>query len=300
MKFAYLFFTLLLGCKVPITKKIVEMNPNFDFQGHRGCRGLLPENTIAAFIKAIDLGVTTLEMDVVISKDNEVVVSHEPFFNHEISTQPNGLFIEESDEKNHNIFTMNYDEIKRYDVGIKPHPRFAHQQKINAVKPLLRDVIDSVERYIVQNNLNPVQYNIETKCKPSTDGLFHPLPSKFIDLLLQVIVNKKIEQKTIIQSFDTRTLQYLHRVNTSIKTAYLFEGVSITSFEKRIIDVGFTPTIYSPSYQLVNKKLVNSCHEKGIKIIPWTVNDVKEIQRLIAMGVDGIITDYPNLIATLK
>jgi glycerophosphoryl diester phosphodiesterase len=108
----------------------------FDLQGHRGCRGLMPENTIPAMLKAIDLGVTTLEMDVVITKDNKVVVSHEPWMEKEITTKPDGSFINTTVESmEFNIYKMNYDEVVKYDVGMKPHPRFPNQQKMKVVKP---------------------------------------------------------------------------------------------------------------------------------------------------------------------
>ena len=110
---------------------------SFDKQGHRGCRGLMPENTIGAMLKAIDLGVTTLEMDAVITKDGHVVLSHEPFFNHEIATKADGTAVSEQEEKQLNIYRYTYEEVKRFDVGLKPHPRFPRQQKAKAVKPLL-------------------------------------------------------------------------------------------------------------------------------------------------------------------
>ncbi|HLF45012.1 MAG TPA: glycerophosphodiester phosphodiesterase family protein, partial [Chitinophagaceae bacterium] len=147
----------------------------FDIQGHRGCRGLMPENTIAAMYKAIDLGVTTLEMDVVITKDNKVIVSHEPWMEKEITTRPDGTYILSTFESMQlNIYKMDYEEVKTYDVGMKPHPRFPKQHKLKAIKPLLSDLIDSVEHYLSKNNLPKVQYNIETKSLPAGDIKFHP------------------------------------------------------------------------------------------------------------------------------
>jgi glycerophosphoryl diester phosphodiesterase len=278
-----------------INESIILVGSNFDIQGHRGCRGLMPENTVASFIKAIDLGVTTIEMDVVITKDNQVILSHEPFFNHEITTKPNGLYVTEAEEKRLNIYSMTYDSICKYDVGLKPHPRFTKQTKVAAVKPLLSVVIDSVEDYIQKNNLKPVQYNIETKCKPSTDDVYHPTPAVFVDLLMDVLQGKKIVSKTIIQSFDVRTLQYLHKQYPTVKTALLTEDFLNRNTAKKIEQLGFKPTIYSPAYQLVNKKMVLYCKQNNIQLIPWTVNDVKQLQKLIDVGVDGVITDYPNL-----
>ncbi len=268
---------------------------SFDYQGHRGCRGLIPENTIPAFLKAIDLHVTTLEMDAVITKDKQVIISHEPFFNHEITTKPDGSFIDEKDERTYNIYKMTFDEIKRYDVGLKQHPRFSQQQKLAAHKPLLSEVIDSAEAKTNALNLPAIYYNIETKSKPETDGIYHPKPDVFVDLIMAVILSKHIEERVIIQSFDIRTLQYLHVKYPSIKTALLIEDFDKKQFALQLKNLGFIPTIYSPENSLVTPLLVRQCKEFGIKLIPWTVNEAAKIEALKAMGVDGIISDYPNL-----
>ena len=296
----YIFFVgfIILSCRMPnATGNInLQLPPNFDVQGHRGCRGLLPENTIPAFIQAINLGVTTLEMDVVFTKDLQAIVSHEPFFNHETTTKPNGAFVTETEEKRLNIYTMNYDEVAKYDVGIKPHPRFATQEKIKVFKPLLSAVIDSAEAYTKKNNLPAIHYNIETKTKAKTDEIFHPKPEVFVKLLIQVLQEKNILDRVTIQSFDMRTLQYLHQEYPTIQTAYLFEPPSLESLESRLNKLGFIPTIYSPAYELVNKKMIAECHANNIKVIPWTVNEIDKMEQLIALGVDGLITDYPNLL----
>lgn len=278
-----------------MNETMIAIPKNFDIQGHRGCRGLMPENTIAAFIKAIDLGVTTLEMDVVITKDSEVLVSHEPFFNHEISTKPNGVFVAEDEEKSLNIYEMNFAQTQQFDVGLKPHPRFKNQQKIKATKPLLKQVIDTVENYIKQHNLKPVYYNIETKTQTATDNMYHPTPEKFVDILMNVIMDKKVSERVIVQSFDVRTIQYLHQKNAAIKTAYLFEGITTETLEERINKLGFKPNIYSPNYETLTEQMVIYCHQNQIQVIPWTVNTMEKINKMIAIGVDGIITDYPNL-----
>lgn len=298
MKIHFNFLSLLCFVLSFSSVTLAQVNHDMkqlDKQGHRGCRGILPENTIQGCIKAIDLGVNTLEMDVVISKDNQVLLSHEPFFNHEITTLPNGEFVSESEEKNHNIYSMLYSEIEKYDVGLKPHPRFPSQLKIKAHKPLLLDVIDSVEAYTKTKNKAAVYYNIETKTTRETDVLFHPEPKAFVDLLMAIIYQKGIQKRVIIQSFDVRTLQYLHQKDPAIQTALLVEAYDANDFSNQIKNLGFIPTIYSPAQELVNLKLVQECHSKNVKLIPWTVNDSKTIREFVAMGVDGIITDYPNL-----
>src|SRR5688572_23559524 len=123
---------------------------SFDKQGHRGSRGLMPENTIPAMIRAIDLGVTTLEMDAAITADKKVILSHEPYFNHEITTPDDGKIITKANQDSFAIFRMTYEQTTRYDVGMKPNPSFPRQQKVKAIKPLLADVIDSVERYVAR------------------------------------------------------------------------------------------------------------------------------------------------------
>jgi glycerophosphoryl diester phosphodiesterase len=268
----------------------------FDIQGHRGCRGLMPENTIPAMIKALDLGVTTLEMDVVITKDKKVVLSHDQWFAQEITTKPDGTYMGEREERKFNIYWMTYDEVKTFDVGMKPHPRFAEQQKMKAIKPLLSDLVDSVRNYMMTRRKPFPYYNIETKSNPEFDGVFQPKPDEFVELLMAVIKEKGIEDYTIIQSFDFRTLQYLHEHYPNIMTAMLIEDFDKRSLNDQLKALGFTPTIYSPDYSLVNKSLIKKCHQQNIKVIPWTVNDKETINKLKTMGVDGIITDYPNLL----
>ena len=277
-----------------------QATTKFDMQGHRGCRGLMPENTIPAMLYAVDLGVTTLETDASITKDKKVVLSHEPFFNHDITTKPNGELVTASEERALNIFQMNYADVQKYDVGLKPHPRFNQQQKLAAVKPLLADMIDAVEAYCVSKHKAPIQYNIETKTQAATDHIYHPSPEEFVDVLLDVIYSKKIEKRVTIQSFDIRTLQYLHQKDEHIKTALLVEDYDKKSFTEQIALLGFIPTIYSPHYVLVNPELIKVCKKNKVHILPWTVNDLPSIQKLKDMGVDGVISDYPNLFAGLK
>ena len=267
----------------------------FDKEGHRGCRGLMPENTIPAIVHALGMGVTTLEMDIVFTKDRKAILSHEPFFNHEITTKPDGSFIDEKEEKDYNIFQMNYEEVKKYDVGLKVHPRFPQQEKMKAVKPLLADVFAAIRQEMMTRRRPFPYYNIETKTTPETDNIFHPKPGEFVELLMQVIKENQMEDFVIIQSFDMRTLKYLHQYYPAIKTALLIEDTDKGQLADHIRALGFNPTIYSPHFSLVTKSLIHQCKQAGIKVIPWTVNDKATIDALKVMGVDGIISDYPNL-----
>lgn len=297
---------LLLSGSCSSTKKSMEETTvnaakanyvvaEFDKQGHRGCRGLMPENTVPAMLHALGLGVTTLEMDVVITKDKKVILSHEPWFGQEITTKPDGTVMGPREERKFNIYWMTYEETKTFDVGLKPHPRFPRQEKMEATKPLLADVIDSVNKDMMTRRRPFPFYNIETKSNPEFDGVFHPQPEEFVELLMAVIKEKGIEEQVIIQSFDFRTLQYLHEHYPAIKTAMLIESFDKRSFDEQLKELGFTPTIYSPAYQLVDEALIKKCHDQSMKIIPWTVNEKAKVDELKAMGVDGIISDYPNL-----
>ena len=285
---------IVVACHV-VKKPDPSPLPVFDKQGHRGCRGLMPENTVPAMIHALELGVTTLEMDAVITKDKHVILSHEPFFNHEISTKQDGQPVDVSEEKKFNIYQMTYFETSQFDVGMKSNPRFVKQQKLAAKKPLLSEVIDSVEQYCQLNKIPLPFYNIETKSQPITDHIFHPSPEEYVDLLMQVVNQKGISERTVIQSFDFRTLQVMSRKYPLVKTSALIEDYDKRSLEAQLGQLGFVPTVYSPHYSLVNSDLIKKCHAQNIKVIPWTVNDKPMILQLKQLGVDGVITDYPDL-----
>lgn len=290
-----LLVALVFACHA--SKKVSDpLLPVFDIEGHRGCRGLMPENTIPAMMKALELGVTTLEMDAVITKDKQVILSHEPFFNHEITTTPDGKYVTEQEERNLNIYQMTYAQTQTYDVGLKPHPRFPNQRRLKATKPLLKEVIDNVEAYHKLKGGQPVFYNIETKSNPATDNQYHPAPDEYVNTLMKVVHSARITDRVIIQSFDFRTLQVLHKKYPTVKTAALIEEDDKQSLEDHLKTLGFFPTIYSPACSLVTKELVDKCHERKIRVIPWTVNDNAAIEQMKAAGVDGIITDYPDLL----
>lgn len=249
---------------------------------------MYPENTIVAFIEAIKLGVNTLEMDVVVSKDGLLVVSHYPTINCDFCN-----YCDDSKEKKESrIYKMNYDYIKTIDCGTKANEKFPEQKKMFAAKPLLSDVIDTVEKYIQQNHLPPVQYNIETKSTQEGDDVDQPKPAVFAKLLYDLLKQKNVLSKSIIQSFDIRTLQVIHQIDSNATTALLI--FDLDNFEKNLKQLGFSPTIYSPNFILVNDKLIQKCHDLKIKIIPWTVNDEDKMIKLKQLGVDGVITDYPN------
>jgi glycerophosphoryl diester phosphodiesterase len=282
---------------VALSASMAQPTDSLDIQGHRGCRGLLPENTIPAFLKAVELGVTTLELDVVISQDKQVVVSHEPFLSHVICKSPTGKAIEEEDEKKYNLYEMPYAVIEQCDCGSQPHPQFPEQENFPAYRPLLSEVIDTVEQFIAGNGYEPVFYNIETKSSEAGDDIFHPKPAEFTDLLLSVLNEKELQGRVVIQSFDVRTLQEIKQKKPELKLALL---IGNTDSPKENLDkLGFTPTIYSPYYKLVDANLMKLARRQKMQIIPWTVNEPEDIENMLEMGVDGIISDYPNRVIDL-
>ncbi|HAS39688.1 MAG TPA: glycerophosphodiester phosphodiesterase [Microscillaceae bacterium] len=266
----------------------------FDLQGHRGARGLRPENTISAFIEGINQGIRTVELDVVISKDSQVVVSHEPFFNHNICLDSTGKPIAEADEKKWNLFEMTAAQIGKFDCGSIGNPRFPEQKKRKDKKPTLAEAVQAVEAYAKNRRIRSLFYNIETKSRPAWDNKYHPTPEVFVEILFKTLGQLNILHRTFIQSFDVRTLQAFRKLNPQTKLVLLVENKM--SFEENLQKLGFEPTVYSPYYKLVTPELIAKAHAKKIQVIPWTVNDVQEAEKLKKMGIDGIITDYPGKI----
>lgn len=293
----FLISGYMAGCSTARQNQAVS-NPSFDKQGHRGARGLMPENTIPAMLKAIDMDVTTLEMDLGISMDRQVVVSHDPYFHENITTTPDGRTITKAEAARLLLFHMNYDSIRKYDVGLKPHPLYPGQEKIAVNKPLLSDLIEASENYSAKKSRR-LFYNIEIKSNPANDGKKHPPVEEFVDLAMKVIKEKGIAERTTIQSFDPRALQVMNRKYPSLKTALLIEDDDKRTLDEQLTHLGFTPAIYSPHYSLVTAELIRKCHDKKMLVIPWTINDIKEMKRQKELGVDGIITDYPDLFKQL-
>lgn len=265
----------------------------FDLQGHRGARGLLPENTIPAFRRALELGVTTLELDVVVSGDSQVVVSHEPWMSATICTQPDGTPVPAERDTAFNLFEMPYAEIARFDCGSRGHPDFPEQEAVAAAKPLLHEVVQMAEAYADEHDRAPVFYNVETKSRPDWDGAYHPVPARFTELLYAVLEEEGVAERTTIQSFDPRTLQAARALDPSLSLALLV-GREGGGLEENVAALGFTPTIYSPDHRLVDAALIEAAQAQGMEVIPWTVNAPDDMERLQQLGVDGLITDYPD------
>lgn len=286
-----------------VSRKTTDLPKTISFYqvGHRGTRGLMPENTIPAFEKGIAVGANTIEFDIHITRDSQVVIYHDESFTPAYTTMPDGSDIPPSERKKYTFYQMNYADIRRFVIGKKYYPAFPQQHLEATYAPLLTEMIDSVEAFTRRGHYPPVVYLLEVKSSPSTDGFEQPAPEPYMRILLATLKPylKTLDRRLIIHSFDMRPLKILHRDDPRIPLGYLTDDKK-ASFEDNLRALGFTPAFYNPQFSLVTPQLLKECHEKGIKVLPWTVEKVSDMQRLKDMGVDGIITDYPDRIAQLK
>ncbi len=271
---------------------IIVAQTTVSIEGHRGARGHLPENTVPSFIKAIELGSDTLELDLVISKDKKVVVSHEPWFSHYISTTPRGNVITKENEKQHNIYAMTYREVKKYDVGTRGNVQFPQQVPMKTYKPLLSEVFVAIDRYTKSKKMPLMRYNIEIKSNPAGDGTTHPTPPEFVSFVMAEIVKYKMTDRVKVQSFDVRPLQEIKKRWPNQELAFLIGTKE--PIEKSIEKLGFKPDSYSPHFSLVDQSVVDYCIANSIKLVPWTVNEIADLEKMKHFKLDGIITDYPD------
>jgi glycerophosphoryl diester phosphodiesterase len=284
-----------------------------DLQGHRGARGLLPENTLPAFQRALELGVTTLELDVGMTKDGVLVISHDPYLNPDITRDASGRFLE---QRGPTIHSLAWAELQAYDVGrIKPGTEYARQfpdqLPVDGTRmPRLSDLFDLVKR----SGDASVRFDIETKLSPDRPGET-PLPEPFARALVEEIRKAGLAGRSTIQSFDWRTLQVAQKIAPEIATAYLtvqrrFDNVGAgrpdgsnwtAGFQHR--DHGSVPRMikaagggtWSAYFGDLDAQNVKEAQSLGLKVLAWTVNDPAQMARLLDMGVDGLITDRPDL-----
>jgi len=263
-----------------------------DVQGHRGTRWTRPENTLAAFREAMNLGVDTLEMDLNVTSDNVAVVTHNTTLNPDICLDPEGRKITKSIP----IRSLTLAELRRYDCGTLKNPKFAEQVPVAGEKiPTLEEVFNMV-RTERPDLINSIRFNIETKMDEAHPA-DSPTPQEFAAIVAPVLNASGFAERITIQSFDWRTLPEMKRLSPRIKLSLLIGKGNLMAFLKLPCAVD----IVSPPYQLVTGHMVNSYHKKGIAVLPWTVNSEHAWARMVKLGVDGIITDNPGgLIQFLK
>ena len=273
--------------------------PRPEVHGHRGCRGLRPENTLSAFLHALELGVDALEMDVIISADNQVVVSHEPWLNPLICLGPAGELLSPDAGSAYNLYQMPYAQIAGCDCGL-PHPGFPGQQARPSTKPLLRVVLAAAEAWAIgQPGRRLPMYSIEVKSLPDGDDIFHPAPAEFLDLLLAELDQADVLARTTLLCFDPRVLRQAHQTRPTLRTCLLVEAGQ--EWLLALQELGFVPTTFGPDQRTVTPAAVSELRVlyPGLRLVPWTVNEESDFTRLLPLGLAGITTDYPDRLLTL-
>jgi glycerophosphoryl diester phosphodiesterase len=262
-------------------------------QGHRGCRGLLPENSLPAFERALHIGVSTLEMDVVLSADSLVVVSHEPFLNPEICTHPDGNPIQNGEAEALNIYQMRYDSLRQYPCGTMAHPRFPLQEQRKCYKPTLEESLKHIAALCANEQWNLPTLNIELKSRPEHYGSYQPEPEVFARLLHQTLERVNLPFEISLQSFDMNMLRALRNSYPEYTLVCLNERPEVT-MDQLFAELGFVPEVYSPNYTMADQALVEECAARAIGLAVWTVNEEDDMRTMLELGVRNIITDYPD------
>jgi len=252
--------------------------------GHRGCRGILPENSIEGFQKAIDLGVDGIEFDVVVNKDKQIVISHAPYMEKKYCLLPDGRKIKR--EKEFNLFQMTQIEIEQFDSGSKYHPNFPEQKKLKTHKPLLQELFNEVD-------LSKVMILFEIKSEKKQYGKYQPQPDEYVDLILKEISNYAHRNNIIFMSFDANIINELHNRTPQYKLIYLAHK-SFKSIKSSIKHLTIQPYALGLYYSTISKREIIKAHELGMAVFAWTVNSFEDFKRLKRQGIDGIITDYPG------
>ena len=305
---------LLLTFTLSLPAGLGAAGAPFDLQAHRGGRGLWPENTLASFAGALSLGVSTLELDCAITKDGVVVISHDPLLNPDITRDEKGQFLTTHGPA---FFTLRYEDLLRYDVGrIKPGSAYAAGQPDQKPQdglriPRLKDVFALVNK----SGNAEVRFNIETKIAPNKpEETLAPEP--FAEAVVRVIREAKMEKRAVIQSFDWRTLAVVRRIAPQIETAALttqrpsggnvqvgqpgpspsLGGLDVDDFGGSVPKVvkAIGARYWSPNFNDVAAAQVKEAQALGLLVVPWTINERADMEKFMAWGVDGIITDRPD------
>jgi len=255
--------------------------------GHRGSRGTMPENSISGFKKAIEDGADGIEWDVVVNGEGNIVISHEPYFHNDFCLDPTGKSI--AIEKLYNIYKMNQDEIEAFDCGSKPHPQFPEQQKKITRKPLLKDAVTEL-RSIIRGKL----ILFEIKSEASEYGISQPHPNHFADIILKAHAAYQFPN-VVYMSFDKNILEALHKKAPKLRLAYLTYLPS-KSIKSHLNELSFTPFALGMYHKTINKRKLGQLRGKNISIYAWTVNTAIDAHKMMDLGIDAIITDYPKSI----
>lgn len=291
MKGFYLAIIALcvLGCQPKST--------GIDLQAHRGGAGLMPENTVTSMKNALDMGINTLEMDLQITSDGQVVVSHDNYFHHRCAIRPDGTPVLRGEPREY-IYTMPYDSVAKYEVGLKPTERWPEKALVSEHVPLASDLLDFTESYARQLGRPLPGYNIEIKSREGEgEGTLWPGYQEFCDTCIPLLLSKKLGRRLVVQTFDTRSMEYIHKHWPRVALSFLTDEEP--DIKAILAGISFKPEWWSPNYAAVTPENVAYCHSLGIKVVPWTVDKPEDILRMAECGVDAIISNYPDRLLDL-
>lgn len=265
----------------------------FEIQAHRGARAFFPENTLPAFRKAADLGVRVIELDVVVSADHRLVVSHDPWIAGPLCTAPDGTPLDLLEDDRYIMYRMEYAEIAAFGCGL-PDPAFPFQQEVDACKPLLSEVFCDLRAHMQHQHLSgTMMFNIELKSWPEADHRFHPPPAVYAGIVTEQLLASGMTSNVRVQSFDRRLLEQLWLRAPDLCYGMLVDDVA--DIEPLPFPSGFVPVYVNPCLTLLAPELLDRLHRSGVRVVPWTVNRSEEMYAMKQMGADGIITDHPEL-----
>lgn len=260
-------------------------NP-IDIHGHRGTRYWMPENSLEAFQEAIQLGAKWLELDLICTKDHQLIINHDPYFKKSIF----------SEFPNQPILQLNAEECKKATWGLKDQKKYPYQKKVKTHIYTLEELINYVENYCKENGFPLPYWNIEIKSLPHKKN-WYPERTLYAKIVVEKIKSLNLEKRFLLQSFDAKLLTKIHQIDPSLPLYYLV--IKPGRVEQRIKKLGFEPLGINPYYRFLNEDFVKSAHEKNLKVIPWTVNSPEAILKVKKMGVDGIISDVPDWVKFL-
>ncbi len=259
---------------------------NVEFYGHRGCRGLLPENTIIAFKKALELNVDGIEWDVVVNKNKELIISHEPYAAPQYCIDKSGNPISKS--KKGNFYKMSTSEIQEIDCGSNGNPKFPEQKKIKSIKPTVQEAFSVLD-------LSNTTILFEIKSEEKEYGTYQPHPKEYAKIIASEVENFEFKKNIIFMCFDPVILNELHKLLPTQRYIYLTYQ-PLKSIDSFLTDIDFTPYALGMYHITIRKKDVEKAKLANVKVFAWTVNNAKQCKKLIRYGVEGIITDYPDRI----
>ncbi len=286
---------VLILFKTPVSAQ----NPkSFEVISNKGARGLMPENTLPSFLKAIELGATMIEMDVVVNKLLQPVNSSEPWFESKLCIDSSDNSISRNKEKNFNIYKMSYDEIKLFDCGNKRNSDFPDQRNLPVIKPLLREALLNCEQFRGERRLKPVQYLINIRSSVETEKTFHPDPLTFSKAVVKAVKEGGVFDNTTFISTDFRILKELKALYPECKIGIFVEGK--INLEDLQIKLGFAPNIILADLKQFSVENIALFNQKAILLYAYIVNDVEDINKLRELGANGVVTDYPNRVILNK